>query len=294
MMMRWKLEDRIFLVRPRRIVFLSISRASRAVIAFQHQRFEILISSDDGSFSFNSKNLNFTGVQRRMNHHRKATMRPTVMLILCALAWQARLSSAFIGSFPVAQTRTRLNYCNDLPTLEQASTDHFTEQTFYASLIVKQFGFAAFSLVTEEDLKDQIVLQQLLTAQLSHHDGIRGFFAVYLTGEGETIADTEHTPLPLSQALKRADMEKFTPLACMSVIRPTVMASWHTDPVLSANSAKTAERGKRILSSLKGSINVIQNCEAIYMAASGCKGGNEERVKVGTQICVGCIVMFML
>ena len=52
------------------------------------------------------------------------------------------------------------------------------------------------------------------------------------------------------------------------------MAIWHTDPVLQANSKKTAERAKKFLSSLQGSINIVQNIQAIYTVATGSKPSN--------------------
>lgn len=64
----------------------------------------------------------------------------------------------------------------------------------------------------------------------------------------------------------------------MNVIRPTAMASIHTDPTLAANSAKTAERAKNILSKYKGSINVVRNCEAIFAVATGTTEAVEARL----------------
>lgn len=69
----------------------------------------------------------------------------------------------------------------------------------------------------------------------------------------------------------------------MNVIRPVVMTCWHTDPILKENSAKTGERGKKILTYLKGSINFEKNFEAIYAVASGksMENADEKLVKVG-------------
>ena len=64
----------------------------------------------------------------------------------------------------------------------------------------------------------------------------------------------------------------------MNVIRPTAMASIHTDPTLAANSLKTAERAKNILSKYKGSINVVRNCEAIFAVATGTTEAVEARL----------------
>ena len=149
-----------------------------------------------------------------------------------------------------------------LPSLEQVRADSFTEQTFYANTLLHQ-------LVAGSDQTDQsLALQELMTAQLSHRDGMRGFLAVYLTKE-ESPVDLEKMPSSLTQAMKSVDMAQLAPLACMNVIRPAAMASWHTDPVLQANSNKTAQRAKKFLSSLRGSMNVLQNIQAVYAVATG-------------------------
>ena len=125
---------------------------------------------------------------------------------------------------------------------------------------------------------DQLV--QLLTAQLSHQDGIRGFFSAYLTGEGQdTTADKEEIPDMLAYAMKRSNFEYLTYSLCMNLIVPTAMVSVHRkanlEGKLNANSLKMAQnsatvamRTKRILASLKGSINMVRNWEAIIEAAS--------------------------
>lgn len=203
-----------------------------------------------------------------------------LLLVLSALT---QSTEAFLHSTQIRSDKTALNYCDDLPpvvlpSVKQVSEDSFTEQTYHASSIINEFVAASSILLTEDDHKSQIELQELLIAQLSHQDGIRGFFAAYLTGEGTTPADGDRLPVPLSQAMKRVDMSKVAPLACMNVIRPTAMASIHTDPTLAANSAKTAERAKNILSKYKGSINVVRNCEAIFAVATGTTEAVEARL----------------
>jgi hypothetical protein len=58
-------------------------------------------------------------------------------------------------------------------------------------------------------------LKELIQAQLSHSDGIRGFMAVYLTTENDQ--DTFKVPDVLVQALQeqaQLNPDKLIPLAC--------------------------------------------------------------------------------
>ena len=73
------------------------------------------------------------------------------------------------------------------------------------------------ALLEKSDGKASTLASDLLAAQLSHTDGIRGFFATYLTGEGDdTAADREEIPEPLAGAMHKADMNLLVPLACVS------------------------------------------------------------------------------
>ena len=105
---------------------------------------------------------------------------------------------------------------SDLPTVKELSTDSFMTQVSHASKLVQSLQTYASNEGGEEE--DNAVaeyrLTDLLTAQLSHSDGIRGFFATYLTGEGETVADKEKVPIPLRHAMARADSSDLIPLAC--------------------------------------------------------------------------------
>lgn len=56
-------------------------------------------------------------------------------------------------------------------------------------------------------------LEELLKAQLSHSDGIRGFFVQYLTGDN-TPADKPEVPRVLQEALQQAETKELIPLAC--------------------------------------------------------------------------------
>jgi hypothetical protein len=54
-------------------------------------------------------------------------------------------------------------------------------------------------------------LREVLNKQLSHSDGIRGFFAVYLTSPESLVHDV---PEVLKEAVRGADAEVLVPLAC--------------------------------------------------------------------------------
>ena len=114
-------------------------------------------------------------------------------------------------------------------------------------------------------------ISELLQAQFSHSDGIRGFFVVYLTGEGSnTAADAPIVPLPLASALETVvDQKDLVSLACMNVIMPTAMSTMHEEESLRQNSSRTAKRGIIILKYLAKLYPeyVKSNCDAIMAAA---------------------------
>jgi hypothetical protein len=73
----------------------------------------------------------------------------------------------------------------------------------------------------------------------------------------------------------------------MNVIMPTAMVTMHQDAEMSANSAKTAERGVRMLRALKDLPEVRENAQAILTVAtnSSVEGGvndDPELVQVGS------------
>jgi hypothetical protein len=76
---------------------------------------------------------------------------------------------------------------------------------------MKQVSYAAdiASELTNDDFAEE-----RLVAQLSHSDGIRGFFVAYLTGEGETAADNDIVPTPLQNAMKQVNQDELISLAC--------------------------------------------------------------------------------
>jgi len=145
------------------------------------------------------------------------------------------------------------------------------------------------ALLEKSDGKASTLASDLLAAQLSHKDGIRALFATYLTGEGDdTAADREEIPEPLAGAMHKADMNLLVPLACMNVVMPTAMSSMHTDPELSANAARTARRGIRVLKYLQDKNESVKtNCDAIRAVAAGDDTENcdrdEERVEYWTK-----------
>mmetsp|Transcript_17132 Transcript_17132/g.34863 ORF Transcript_17132/g.34863 Transcript_17132/m.34863 type:complete len:187 (-) Transcript_17132:88-648(-) len=111
------------------------------------------------------------------------------------------------------------------------------------------------------------ILSEILAKQLSHSDGIRGFFAVYLTSP-ESLT-TEEVPPILAEAVRGADEEIFVPLACMNVLMPTAMTSIHQDPELQECASKTANNGKKILRLVCDKDLVKRNCAAILNVCDG-------------------------
>jgi hypothetical protein len=131
--------------------------------------------------------------------------------------------------------------------------------------------------------EDSQVLEQeeiiaRLKAQLSHSDGIRGFFVTYLTGVGDdTPADQSSIPQALVAAMEVADPDDLIPLAVMNVIMPTGMITMHQDSELSAQSKKTADRGIRLLASMKTDAEVQKTCDAILAVATGIQGQVDDK-----------------
>ena len=157
-----------------------------------------------------------------------------------------------------------------VPTEEQLEKDSFMKQLSHASQLVSM-------LQDEHDTKEEDRLGELLKAQLSHSDGIRGFFATYLTWDNEegqqqlAAADIDDIPQPLAKAMEATDPSILVPLACMNVVMPTAMSTMHQDPDLQSSAELTARRGSRILSFLAKNDHdslVAINCNAIIEATS--------------------------
>jgi hypothetical protein len=127
--------------------------------------------------------------------------------------------------YPQTQWTTALQYRN-LPSVGELSTDDFTDQVYHASVIVRELSeLTNVQTKTSEGglsrndasskLYDIKLLSELLKAQLSHLDGMRGFFTVYLTGEGQqTVADKERMPGILLDAVKMSNFESLASMAC--------------------------------------------------------------------------------
>lgn len=80
-------------------------------------------------------------------------------------------------------------------------------QVSHASHMVQQLG--------TKDVSQEELIKQLKT-QLSHSDGIRGFFVTYLTLDSdEAPADLDEVPLPLVTAMKESNQDELIPLTCM-------------------------------------------------------------------------------
>ena len=133
-------------------------------------------------------------------------------------------------------------------------------------------------LAQQENVDDSLAVQ-LLEAQLSHSDGIRGFFVTYLTAlDGDSPADWETVPTALEKAMKGADATDLIPLACMNVVMPTGMITMHKEEELAQQSQTTAERGLRVLQTLLSHGNTRAQCRAILAVARGTSASGEQQV----------------
>ncbi|KAL3790118.1 hypothetical protein ACHAW5_007725 [Stephanodiscus triporus] len=160
-----------------------------------------------------------------------------------------------------------------LPSIDNVSTDGFMKQLGHASLIIP--------LLHQEDSEtsdeEKSALSEVLCRQLSHSEGVRGFFAVYLTSPESLTVD--NVPVVLAEAVKNADKKVMVPLACMNVIMPTAMSSIHQDVELRECASKTAVNGIKILRLLKGSDDVSMNCKAIMSVCRGTGDGSEDLIE---------------
>jgi hypothetical protein len=130
-------------------------------------------------------------------------------------------------------------------------------------------------------------LPAVLSRQFSHSDGIRGFFAVYLTSPESLTVD--EVPVILAEAVKNADKKVMVPLACMNVIMPTAMSSIHEDAELKECASKTAVNGIKILRLLKGDSSVTMNCKAIMSVCRGAGEGSEDLIEVSLAAALLCL-----
>jgi len=118
------------------------------------------------------------------------------------------------------------------PSVEELSKDPFMKQVQYGAQRVPMFYEMRASLsstnagvddgdaaAADDDDKAtpsyvEQALQKRLSAQLSHPDGIRGFFVSFLTVDGESPADWEEVPPYLIRAMAESDGSDLVPLAC--------------------------------------------------------------------------------
>lgn len=168
------------------------------------------------------------------------------------------------SGLPIIEKRKLLSLCNGkVPSVEELTSDSFMQQVSHAEKLVQ--------LLADVDC-DSADSLELLKAQLSHSDGIRGFFVTYLTMLGDKVpADRPQIPPALLKALTDCSNEKeLVSLACMNVIMPTAMITMHKDQELSQQSQKTAERGVRVLKALLPHKPLVQEeCQAILAVAQG-------------------------
>ena len=155
-------------------------------------------------------------------------MRFTFSLLALSLALTQVSVQAFAPSSQVRvatmTSRTALNYIKQdrveettedgLPSFEQLTTDDFSDQAYHAKILIDLLEREPETL---EEVRRQILLQELLTAQLSHEDGIQGFLTSYLTQAEGSLADK---PMPkiLTKVFRRVDILKVAQFVCKSTI----------------------------------------------------------------------------
>jgi len=194
------------------------------------------------------------------------------------LVFGINLTSAFLPTSPFAYKNNNNFFSSahvegsaevstllSLPTLDQVTSDPFMKQV--------EYGFQLTQCLERQssDIPEAKV-EELLSAQLKHKNGIRGFFVSYLTNDTEDSGDFK-VPNVLSRAMLGANEGDLVSLACMNVIMPTATASMHDDPLLAKSSRMTAERGTKVLLSLFEDIEAVRiNCLAILCASCSLQG----------------------
>ena len=99
----------------------------------------------------------------------------------------------------------------DLPSLEEIKTDPFMKQVRYGGILATYLSELNDHSVEDEVNSEQIQrVSKLLTAQLQHRTGIRGFFVSYLTADTQDLDESESTttftvPRILIDAIQKAD-----------------------------------------------------------------------------------------
>lgn len=191
-------------------------------------------------------------------------------------------------SFPFRRCRSTVQLFESrtaIPTIDQLSSDPFMKQIGHASGIVTLLEMENNDNESKEG-EEQVKVTELLKAQLSHSDGIRGFFVTYLTGSvgsgsGDdammTVADKDEVPKSLVEAMNTVDSDELVPLACMNVIMPTAMKTMHEDEALAQSSAQTAQRGIKVLKVLMDKPAMKKQCEAIYKVSVGSNNDDDDK-----------------
>mmetsp|Transcript_29014 Transcript_29014/g.31207 ORF Transcript_29014/g.31207 Transcript_29014/m.31207 type:complete len:325 (+) Transcript_29014:10-984(+) len=201
---------------------------------------------------------------------------------------------------------------DNLPDSEELSTAPFMKQVQYGSemsnalheltsvtsSITKKSNEEDDGTHSIEKQKNLTTMKNLLKAQLSHPDGIRGFMVAYLTSEhnldvnndanndnGNDETDSEILLEALQGLLQNSNSEieeeetenreeqssdeMLVSLMCMNVVMPTAMISMHKDKNLSVASKVTSIRGTRLLkSAMKFSPSIETNVHALLEATA--------------------------
>jgi hypothetical protein len=170
-----------------------------------------------------------------------------------------------------------------LPDMNELSTAPFMKQVQYGSEMTNALRFFSSPTSSFRSDTERNHMKNLLNAQLSHSDGIRGFMVAYLTGERqiqnvdneeeeEEEEDSEiliETVCGLLQKVNADEVEELVSLMCMNVVMPTAMVSMHTDPNLSSASKLTSIRGTKLLKSIMKCSSLIEdNLNALLEAAT--------------------------
>ena len=167
----------------------------------------------------------------------------------------------------LSQHRTLLTLSIVFPFL-QLKSDPFIQQVNYAESLV--------SALQSRDL-NAVAVAPLLEAQLSHSDGIRGFFVTYLTANTSTDGDIDANmattvPPALINAMQTANASALVPLAMMNVIMPTAMQTLHQTAELQQQSKRTARRAMCIIQALlldqELAEGVMEHCRTVRAVAA--------------------------
>ncbi|KAL3798296.1 hypothetical protein HJC23_000210 [Cyclotella cryptica] len=205
----------------------------------------------------------------------------SLLLLLLAVLHHQTVDSFTTATNSVGRgvKRTTTARWNTLPTVQEVSQDDFMKQLGHTARILPLLHPTNGTVVSQEELN---ALRRVLEEQFKHSEGIRGFFAVYLTSSESLLVeendDDDNVPRVLREAIVAADPKIMVPLACMNVVMPTAMTSLHTHPDLKECAAKTANNGKKILRLLRGNRLMMDNCRAIARVCDGTAGVEEEEL----------------